>query len=154
MIKFSLIPQTPDLLKIRKKIEASMEWAKFTDKERALLESSYKEITGDNPPGNCNGCTIVFTILRNWLVMHDTQPQKPQIKMMKPVNKPTAEVVEEIIKATQDPGGSIIILSPQSDEVSVDVMTLSMSELRAAVKAKGLSLPKGASKKALQELAQ
>jgi hypothetical protein len=141
MIKFSLIPQTPDLLKIRKKIEASMEWAKFTDKERALLESSYKEITGDNPPGNCNGCTIVFTILRNWLAKHDTQPQKPQIKKMKPS---TAS------RHTWEPATT----ATEPEEGSVDVMTLSMSELRAAVKAKGLSLPKGASKKALQELAK
>ena len=85
MTQFSLIPQSKDLVKIRKKIEGpTTGWEKFTESDKALMNSAFNEITGQNPPSNCSGCGIVFTILRNWLRIYDNQPQAPQIRTMEP----------------------------------------------------------------------
>ena len=139
MTQFSLIPQTKDLVKIRKKIEGpTTGWEKFTESDKALMNSAFNEITGQNPPSNCSGCGIVFTILRNWLRIYDNQPQAPQIKKMEPVERETPEA--------EKPNTS------DDDIINIDEMTV--RELKTFLTKRGIEYPKKANKTALRKLAK
>jgi len=160
MTQFSLIPQTKDLVKIRKKIEGpTTGWEKFTESDKALMNSAFNEITGQNPPSNCSGCGIVFTILRNWLRIYDNQPQAPQIRTMEPVKDLTEKEKAEIKKSFKDTGKVIItnighkhISITDDDIINIDEMTV--RELKTFLTKRGIEYPKKANKTALRKLAK